>query len=197
MLTLQVELNLLLLFFCPVLTQVSAACFLRTNSAIFRAVICWTSWLPNAQPPEHCKDHGELYIPFCCQALAFFHVLILYIVGYEPTIHSRGSDSPTLPLWAHVRTGRKESGSRCTQGQWKLVLAGFIPWVHVIPILVTRVHPNLRVKWATQCICNCWSYFTTAKISFTSILYPHFTHIIFIIYNSQQCIGSVIDCHKI
>ena len=30
-------------------------------------------------------------------------------------------------------------------------------------------------------ICNCLSYFTTVKISFTSILYPQFTHIIFII----------------
>ena len=26
-------------------------------------------------------------------------------------------------------------------------------------------------------ICNCLSYFTTAKISFTSMLYPQFTHI--------------------
>ena len=31
-------------------------------------------------------------------------------------------------------------------------------------------------------ICNCLSYFTTAKISFTSILYLQFTHMIFIIY---------------
>ena len=33
-------------------------------------------------------------------------------------------------------------------------------------------------------ICNCLSYFTTAKISFTSILYLQFTHMIFIIYTS-------------
>ena len=31
-------------------------------------------------------------------------------------------------------------------------------------------------------MCNCLSYFTTAKISFASILYPQFIHIIFIIY---------------
>ena len=29
-------------------------------------------------------------------------------------------------------------------------------------------------------VCNCLSYFTTAKISFTSILYPQFTHTIFV-----------------
>ena len=34
-------------------------------------------------------------------------------------------------------------------------------------------------------IYNCSSYFTTAKISFTSILYPQFTHMIFIIYTSR------------
>ena len=39
-------------------------------------------------------------------------------------------------------------------------------------------------------ICNCLSYFTTAKISFTSILYPQFTHMIFIIYTSHHsCFG--------
>ena len=31
-------------------------------------------------------------------------------------------------------------------------------------------------------ISNCLSYFTTAKISFTSIFYPQFTHMVFIIY---------------
>ena len=35
-------------------------------------------------------------------------------------------------------------------------------------------------------ICNCLSYFTTAKISFTSILYPQLTHMIFIIYTLCQ-----------
>ena len=35
-------------------------------------------------------------------------------------------------------------------------------------------------------ICNSLSYFTTAKISFTSILYPQFTQMIFIIYTSRQ-----------
>ena len=35
-------------------------------------------------------------------------------------------------------------------------------------------------------ICNCLSYFTTAKISFTCILYPQFTHVISIIYTSKQ-----------
>ena len=30
-------------------------------------------------------------------------------------------------------------------------------------------------------ICICLSYFITAKITFTSILYPQFTHMIFII----------------
>ena len=33
---------------------------------------------------------------------------------------------------------------------------------------------------------NCSSYFTTTKISFTSILYPQFTHMIFIIYTSRH-----------
>ena len=33
--------------------------------------------------------------------------------------------------------------------------------------------------------CNCLSYFTTVKISFTSILYLQFTHMIFIIYTSH------------
>ena len=33
-------------------------------------------------------------------------------------------------------------------------------------------------------ICNCLSYFTTVKISFTSILYLQFTHMIFILYTS-------------
>ena len=35
-------------------------------------------------------------------------------------------------------------------------------------------------------ISNCLRYFTTAKISFTSFLYPQFTHIIFIIYTSHH-----------
>ena len=35
-------------------------------------------------------------------------------------------------------------------------------------------------------ICNCFSYFTTAKISFTAILYPQFTHMIFITYTSHH-----------
>ena len=35
-------------------------------------------------------------------------------------------------------------------------------------------------------LCNCLSYFTTAKISFTSILYPQFTHMIFIVYTSRH-----------
>ena len=35
-------------------------------------------------------------------------------------------------------------------------------------------------------ICNYLSYFTTVKISFTSILYPQFTHMIFIIYTSYS-----------
>ena len=35
-------------------------------------------------------------------------------------------------------------------------------------------------------LCNCLSYFTTVKISFTSILYPQFIHMIFIIYTSRQ-----------
>ena len=35
-------------------------------------------------------------------------------------------------------------------------------------------------------ICNCLGYFTTAKISFASILYPQFTRMIFIIYTSYE-----------
>ena len=35
-------------------------------------------------------------------------------------------------------------------------------------------------------ICNCLRYFITAKISFNSILHLQFTHIILIIYTSQQ-----------
>ena len=33
-------------------------------------------------------------------------------------------------------------------------------------------------------ICNCLSYFTTARITFTCILYPQCTHMIFTIYTS-------------
>ena len=33
-------------------------------------------------------------------------------------------------------------------------------------------------------ICICLSYITTVKISFTSILYPQFTHMIFVTYTS-------------
>ena len=43
-------------------------------------------------------------------------------------------------------------------------------------------------------LCNCLSYFTTAKISFTSILYPQFTHMIFIIYNSRHCTALTLVC---
>ena len=39
-------------------------------------------------------------------------------------------------------------------------------------------------------ICNCLSYFITAKTSFTSILYPQFTHMIFIIYTLHVIIQS-------
>ena len=39
-------------------------------------------------------------------------------------------------------------------------------------------------------ISNCLSYFTTAKLSFTSILYPQFTHMIFTIYTSRRSIVS-------
>ena len=35
-------------------------------------------------------------------------------------------------------------------------------------------------------ICDCLSYFTTVKISFISILYPQFTHMIFIIYTPRN-----------
>ena len=43
---------------------------------------------------------------------------------------------------------------------------------------------NIEVKeiFAVVKFCYCLSYFTTAKISFTSILYLQFTHMIFIIY---------------
>ena len=54
-------------------------------------------------------------------------------------------------------------------------------------------------------ICNCLSYFTTAKISFSSILYPQFTHVILIIYiyftpNHIQlfhCTVLNISCHHL
>ena len=42
------------------------------------------------------------------------------------------------------------------------------------------------MRYFSGLICNCLSYFTTAKISFTSILYPQFTHMIFIIYTSHH-----------
>ena len=35
-------------------------------------------------------------------------------------------------------------------------------------------------------LCNCLSYFTTAKISFSVILYPQFTHMIFVIYTLHK-----------
>ena len=41
-------------------------------------------------------------------------------------------------------------------------------------------------------ICNCLSYFITLEISFTSILYLQFTHMIFIIYTS--CPRSMMPC---
>ena len=39
--------------------------------------------------------------------------------------------------------------------------------------------------WASI-ICNCLSYFITVRITFTSILHPLCTHMIFIIYTSEQ-----------
>ena len=36
-------------------------------------------------------------------------------------------------------------------------------------------------------ICNCLSYFITAGITFTCILYPQCTHMIFIIHTSCHC----------
>ena len=43
-------------------------------------------------------------------------------------------------------------------------------------------------------ICNCLSYFTTEKITFTSILYPQFTHMICIIYTHNA--NQEICCHE-
>ena len=36
-------------------------------------------------------------------------------------------------------------------------------------------------------ICNCLSYFITARITFTRILYSYCTHMIFVIYTSCNC----------
>ena len=38
--------------------------------------------------------------------------------------------------------------------------------------------------WGRSFICNCLSYFITARITFTYILYPQCTHMIFIVYTS-------------
>ena len=61
-------------------------------------------------------------------------------------------------------------------------------------------------------ICNCLSYFTTAKISFTLTLYPQFTHMIFIMYTlhctviitfaqtfkkNYMCMCNTCDCDKL
>ena len=49
-------------------------------------------------------------------------------------------------------------------------------WTNIINIIKTGAS-----EFFLGFICNCLSY-TTAKISFNSILYPQFTHMIFIIY---------------
>ena len=53
--------------------------------------------------------------------------------------------------------------------------------------LYHRSH-GFKSRWSVRnfrgFICNCLSYFTTVKISFTSILYLQFTHMIFILYTS-------------
>ena len=80
-----------------------------------------------------------------------------------------------------------------------------IDWTRIWPAWPTRLHtlaqfiePRTGVaevmgsnpvgasEFFLGFICNCLSYFTTAKISFTSILYPQFTHMIFIMYTSHQ-----------
>ena len=49
---------------------------------------------------------------------------------------------------------------------------------------------RLKIKWssksASTLICNCLSYFTTAKISFTSILYPLIFYIHFTSFSSYN-----------
>ena len=61
---------------------------------------------------------------------------------------------------------------------------------------------NIEVKWVQiplephnfflAFICNCFkSYFTTANMSFTSILYPKLPHMIFIIYTSRHSTTSL------
>ena len=66
-----------------------------------------------------------------------------------------------------------------------------------VPLLISHPYPHTSIAevmglnpvGASESflgfICNCLSYFTTVKISFTSILYPQFTHMIFIIYTSK------------
>ena len=44
---------------------------------------------------------------------------------------------------------------------------------------------SYKLEFFLGFMCNCLSYFTTANISFMSILYPQFTHMIFIRYTSH------------
>ena len=66
--------------------------------------------------------------------------------------------------------------------QWMSLL-----WRVVILIamfIITRSERDLRSCEVTWAVTNKAQNFTTAKISFTSILYPQFIHMIFVIYTS-------------
>ena len=66
-------------------------------------------------------------------------------------------------------------------------------------LLSTPQSPVGASEFVMDFICSCASYFTTAKISFNSILYLQVTHMIFIIYTSQQspttCVLQYIPLH--
>ena len=85
--------------------------------------------------------------------------------GHQRTTVDVQVDTTTQKLWLTFNS----------QVVWSVAIITFTFLIHLLIIY------NIQVNFFLSFICNCLSYFTTTKITFTSILCPHFTHMIFII----------------